>query len=110
VALVPNNGDGTFSCAVLLMNCDSIPSSVVVGDFDLDGKPDLAVATCKSNYAGSVLLSQGDGTFAPRLDIASTSSWSRMAVGDFNRDGRLDLAVADSGSSTARALLASCAP
>src|SRR5437588_9731442 len=38
------------------------PNSVAVGDFNGDGKPDLAVANNGSNNV-SVLLGNGDGTF-----------------------------------------------
>src|SRR5467141_2073136 len=40
------------------------PSAVVVGDFNGDGKPDLAVANSGSANV-SVLLGNGDGTFKP---------------------------------------------
>jgi hypothetical protein len=48
------------------------PAAIVAGDFDGDGKPDLAVANGGSNDV-SILLNNGDGTFksiarAYRLD------------------------------------------
>src|SRR5439155_20636936 len=81
-------------------------AAVAVGDFNGDGKDDLAVANQGSNTV-SVLLSNLDGTFRP----ASPSSyavgafpWS-VAVGDFNGDGILDLAVGNGGSNTVSVLL-----
>src|SRR5205809_6285131 len=40
------------------------PASVAVGDFNNDGKLDLAIANANDNTV-SVLLGRGDGTFSP---------------------------------------------
>src|SRR5436309_2917389 len=69
------------------------PQWVAVGDFNRDGKQDLAVANAGSNTV-SVLLGNGDGTFqAARTFPAGGSGPASVAVGDFNGDGRQDLAV-----------------
>src|SRR2546426_980193 len=80
------------------------PDSVAVGDFNGDGKLDLAVANRGSNDV-SVLLGNGDGTFQAALTFAAGSGPSSVAVGDFNGDGKLDLAVASRGSSLVSVLL-----
>src|SRR3989442_1019108 len=80
------------------------PDSVAVGDFNGDGRLDLAVANFGSNDV-SVLLGNGDGTFQAALSFAAGSGPSSVAVGDFNGDGNLDLAVANSGSSYPSVLL-----
>ena len=68
--------------------------SVVVADFNNDGKLDIAVANSDSNNV-SVLLGKGDGTFqATRNFDAGGAGGSSLAAADFNGDGKLDLAVA----------------
>src|SRR2546427_3865796 len=80
------------------------PQSVAVGDFNGDGRPDLAVANSGSNTV-SVLLGIGDGTFQPARTFAAGSSPFSVAVGDLNGDWRPDLAVANYGSNTGSVLL-----
>ena len=63
----------------------------MTGDFDGDGRPDLAAAAADSQDI-AVLLGNGDGTFrAQRRVGAGADPWS-LVTGDFNGDGRPDLA------------------
>src|SRR5207302_249957 len=80
------------------------PVSVAAGDFNGDGKPDLAVANTGSNTV-SVLLGNGDGTFQAAAFFAAGLNPQYVAVGDFNGDGKPDLAVANTGSNTVSVLL-----
>jgi hypothetical protein len=95
VGVLLGNGDGTFQPARNAAAGTSWggPGSLAVGDLNADGRPDLATA----NDAGtvSVLLGNGDGTFAaPRtLVLADQPIALSVVAGDFNADGNLDLAV-----------------
>jgi hypothetical protein len=80
------------------------PDAVAVGDFNGDGKLDLAVANEGSNNV-SILLGNGDGTFQAAVDYGAGSNPSSVAVGDFRSDGKLDLVVANDGSSNVSILL-----
>jgi len=80
------------------------PVCAVTGDFNGDGKLDLAVGNLNSATV-SILLGNGDGTFGPKQDFATGSNPRSIAVGDFNGDGKLDLAVVNNVPGTVSILL-----
>ncbi len=77
---------------------------MTAGDFNGDGKLDLAVANYGSNTV-SILLGNGDGTFQSHLDYRTGGGPSAVAAADLNDDGGLDLVVANAASNTASVLL-----
>jgi hypothetical protein len=96
VQILLGNGDGTFRIGALLAtdtNNEPGPGDLVVGDFNKDGKPDIAV----SNYDGNVgvLLGNGNGTFAPVVSYPAGEGLGpeSIAAVDVNGDGFLDLEV-----------------
>ncbi len=110
VSVLLGNGNGSFQPAIT-MNLLAGATSVVVGDFNGDGKPDLAV-TSGLNDAVEVLRGNGDGTFQDNplvLPVGTQHNFIAtqvsVAVGDFLHNGKLDLAVANPGSNTVSVFL-----
>jgi hypothetical protein len=103
VSVLLGNGDGTFQ---IPMNfpVGLTPAFVAVGDFNLDGIADLAVANSGSNTV-SVLLGIGDGTFQPAATYNVGSTPASIAVTDLNNDGFADLVIANTNSGSVSVML-----
>jgi hypothetical protein len=96
VKILLGNGDGTFQPYVGYAVGPS-PTSVVVGDFNGDGRADVATANLLGTTV-SVLIGRGDGTFKEHVDFGAGDFPSSLAIGDFNKDGKTDIAVASCGT------------
>ena len=102
VSVLLGNGNGTFQ-PELSFFVGLFPLSVGLGDFNHDGRPDIAVAlpcgtdqTCVSHGGVGILLGNGDGTFQPIVNYPSTGYGTvRLAVGDFNGDHHSDIVAAN---------------
>ena len=84
----------------------SLPESVVVADFNGDGRPDIAVANQSSNYL-SVLLQNSDATFQPAVNYPVGNGPVSLQAGDFNKDGKMDLVVFNQTDNAISVLLGS---
>jgi len=73
------------------------PSAVASGDFDGDGKEDLAVANQGADNV-SILLGAGEGKFRPKETVDVGKSPSAIVAADFNKDSKPDLAVTNAGT------------
>jgi hypothetical protein len=105
ISVLLGNGDGTFQNAVTTQLPFAV-ETVGVGDFDRDGKLDLATAgTFGGSSSVNILLGNGDGTFRYGASYpGETSPWP-IAVADFNGDHKLDLAIANGEASSISVLL-----
>src|SRR5262249_53376243 len=80
------------------------PYFSVVADLNGDGK--LDIATANYNNTVSVLLGNGDGTFAAQQTFPTGQIGAQdIAVGDLNGDGKLDLVTANFYSNSVSVLL-----
>ena len=75
----------------------------VAGDFNGDGKLDLAGSGAQS---AAVMLGNGDGTLRARAEYPVAGQAQDLAAGDFNGDGKLDLAVTINDPQISLSLLA----
>ncbi|MGZ5434409.1 MAG: LamG-like jellyroll fold domain-containing protein [Pyrinomonadaceae bacterium] len=77
----------------------SHPYSVAIGDFNNDGKQDIAAANQDSDTV-SIRLGDGLGGFSVTTDVSVGDMPRGVAIGDFNNDGKQDIAAANYGSDT----------
>ena len=72
----------------------------MVGDFNGDGKADLAVVGGNSQMTDVVSIFQGngDGTFSGPVSFAAGQGPGYIVAGDFNGDDKPDLAVTNNGN------------
>jgi trimeric autotransporter adhesin len=96
VAILLGNGDGTFQPQIEYPT-NGYPYSLAVADFNNDQRPDIAV----SNYGPvggtgggvSVLINNGNGTFAAPVNYSPGGEFYFLTAGDVNGDNKLDLVV-----------------
>ncbi len=93
VSVLLGAGDGTFPTHVEYP-VPGHPSSVLVADFNGDGKLDIATIDPYQSEI-SILLGNGDGTFQGHQEYLTGTHPVAFATADLNGDGKLDIVVAD---------------
>ncbi|MGH9807015.1 MAG: FG-GAP-like repeat-containing protein, partial [Terriglobia bacterium] len=109
LAVFLGKGDGTFQAPVYYPT-DFGPQSLVIKDFNHDGKADVIVAHCCGAVDMTYLVGNGDGTLQPEQHFQGGPSPYALALADFNHDGLPDLAVANNDGGMTILLNASPAP
>ncbi len=74
------------------------PAGIAVGDFNGDGRDDMAVVNNAAAGTVTVMLSSSTGGFLPGVSYAAGANSVEAAVGDLNGDGKLDLVVVGGSS------------
>ena len=99
VQMFTGNGDGTFTVGNTYPTdlAANSPVGMVVGDFNKDGHPDLAVLNTNGQDV-AILLNDGSGGFAAPVPYALSAvldQWrgEEMAAGDLAGNGNLDLVI-----------------
>jgi len=98
VSVLLNNGDGTFAMQVTNDVGDGV-LNVASSDLDGDGDQDLSV-TNNSGFANSVsvLLNNGNGTFASQVTYEVGSRVEGITVADLDGDGDIEITVTNGAS------------
>jgi hypothetical protein len=101
VYVLEGNGEGSFSDphGIYTDTGNHLVDGIVVGDFDGDGKPDIALTdddSFQGSYFGTalvVLYGNGDLTFdkTTAYTLSNNSARLTIAPGDLNGDGKTDL-------------------
>ena len=89
LTILLGKGDGTFQAPKFYL---PDPNWFTVGDFNGDGKPDIAVTDYLLSDQASILFGNGDGTFAAAKTYNVGTVGGYIVKGDFNGDGKTDLA------------------
>ncbi|HEV8200046.1 MAG TPA: VCBS repeat-containing protein [Candidatus Polarisedimenticolia bacterium] len=101
VEVLPGTGQGQFGAA-LSSPTRCAPSALAIGDFNGDGRLDVATTNRGARDAFgicfppsiSVLAGDGHGHFTTFADLQVPDLPDDVVAGDFNEDGRVDFAVA----------------
>ena len=106
VAVLLGNGNGTFQTTPIVSPAGPLGVSLAVGDFNGDGKLDIAIADNETpNNGVDVMLGDGTGKFGTVQQNHTAADPRMVVVADFNGDAKLDLATVSAGSSSVSVLL-----
>ncbi len=112
VSIAFGNGDGTFGPfeATSLSGSTPYGLSVVAGDLNGDGAPDIVAVAGNGNYYGSLtdvvtLINEGSGTFGVPTSYPVQQSVGAVLLGNFNSDAYPDVLVTSTNSESAISLL-----
>jgi len=91
--LLKNNGNGTFALPIIIESGRN-PHDMDVADFNMDGRPDIAVAN-RVTDTGAIHPQRSDGTFSASVTVppiySTTFAPYSLVDADFDLDGDVDV-------------------
>ena len=96
VGTMLGNGDGTFRPRVNYP-AGAESQDLAAGDFNSDGRVDLAVSLNSTEFSLALLTGNGDGTFNAPVTFGNTAAQDdspSIVATDLDNDGRLDVVLA----------------
>jgi uncharacterized repeat protein (TIGR01451 family) len=94
ISVLLGDGQGNFTPFGPPMVIESDHKTLIVGDFNGDGKLDFAILPATINERITIFFGKGDGTFTPKVVLSGdTMADATFIEGDFNSDGNPDLAI-----------------
>ena len=99
-SLILGNGNVTFGPGRINVSTGFDPRDILMGDFNMDGDLDVAVAHFLDNFVSVVVGTQDQFQVGSTFNqvFSSFANPVALAAGDFNNDCRLDLAVLTAGN------------
>jgi hypothetical protein len=95
IGVSQGNGDGTFQFGLYEWTDEVNPTSLTTGDYNGDGRPDVAVSNGGTN---SISIFLGTATNVVRAPVTYPAGRAPVSIvtADFNGDGTPDLVTANS--------------
>ncbi len=106
VSILTGDGTGDFVAQKIAIPGGGSPRFVATGDFNLDGKADVALTRSGNFSVVTILFGNGNGGFSSQTDFpTSIVNSEKLTVGDLNADGKPDLVVGSLPGSSFSVLL-----
>lgn len=105
VTILTGDGTGNFVSQKIAVAGGGNPQFVAIGDFNLDGKADVALTRNGIFSIVTILFGNGTGGFSGQTDFPTSGASAAITVGDLNTDNKPDLVVGSNPGSLFSVLL-----